>query len=94
MTYTHGFAGLFGRQWMFIAEGIPTILLGLLTLYYLTDRPTEAARLTPAQRAWLQSELRAALRACPRKQVLRAGRFDPAVHVWDARLKRRHPDGS
>jgi MFS transporter, ACS family, tartrate transporter len=43
---------------MFIAEGIPTILLGLFTLYHLTDRPAEAAWLTPAQREWLQSELR------------------------------------
>jgi MFS transporter, ACS family, tartrate transporter len=58
MTYSNGFAGLFGWQWMFIAEGIPTILLGLFTLYYLTDRPAEAVWLTPAQREWLQSELR------------------------------------
>jgi MFS transporter, ACS family, tartrate transporter len=59
MTYSNGFAGLFGWQWMFIAEGIPTILLGLFTLYYLTDRPAEAAWLTPAQREWLRLELSA-----------------------------------
>jgi MFS transporter, ACS family, tartrate transporter len=36
---------------------VPTILLGLFTLYYLTDRPADAAWLTPPQRDWLQSEL-------------------------------------
>ena len=59
MTYTDGFAGLYGWQWMFIAEGLPTILLGIFTLYYLTDRPASASWLSPAQRDWLQSELQA-----------------------------------
>ena len=59
MTYSDGFAGLHGWQWMFIAEGLPTILLGVFTLYYLTDRPANASWLSQAQRDWLQSELRA-----------------------------------
>jgi MFS transporter, ACS family, tartrate transporter len=59
MTYSDGFAGLHGWQWMFVAEGVPTILLGVFTLYYLTDRPANATWLTPAQREWLQSELQA-----------------------------------
>ena len=58
MTYSNGVAGLLGWQWMFIAEGVPTVLLGVFTLYYLTDRPADAAWLAPAQREWLQSELR------------------------------------
>ncbi len=57
MTYADGSAGLHGWQWMFIAEGVPTILLGVFTLYYLTDRPANATWLTPAQREWLQAEL-------------------------------------
>lgn len=59
MTYSNGLAGLHGWQWMFIAEGLPTILLGVFTLYYLTDRPADAAWLTPTQRKWLLSELEA-----------------------------------
>lgn len=59
MTYLNGFAGLHGWQWMFIAEGVPTVLLGVFTLYYLTDRPADATWLTPAQREWLQSVLQA-----------------------------------
>jgi MFS transporter, ACS family, tartrate transporter len=66
MTYANGVAGLNGWQWMFIAEGIPTILLGAFTLYYLTDRPADANWLTPAQREWLQAVLEAETTAIER----------------------------
>lgn len=59
MTWADGGGGLHGWQWMFIAEGAPTMLLGLITLRTLTDRPAEAIWLTPAQRAWLHTELQA-----------------------------------
>jgi ACS family tartrate transporter-like MFS transporter len=32
---------------------MPAVILGLLTLFYLTDRPEQAAWLTPAERTWL-----------------------------------------
>ncbi|KJC40412.1 membrane protein [Bradyrhizobium sp. LTSP885] len=57
MTWFDGAGGLHGWQWMFIVEGVPTILLGLFTLYYLTDRPAKATWLTPEQAAWLEGEL-------------------------------------
>lgn len=59
MTYINGPAGLHGWQWMFLLEGIPAMLLGLLTLRLLTERPNDAAWLAPAQREWLESELEA-----------------------------------
>ena len=34
----HGF-GLKNWQWMFILEGIPSVLLGIVVLGFLTDRP-------------------------------------------------------
>ena len=59
MTYVNGPAGLQGWQWMFLLEGIPAILLGLLTLTLLTERPADASWLAPAQRDWLETELAA-----------------------------------
>ncbi len=44
---------------MFLLEGVPAMLLGLLTLRLLTERPSEAAWLLPEQRAWLEDELAA-----------------------------------
>jgi MFS transporter, ACS family, tartrate transporter len=48
---------LAGWRWLFILEGIPAILVGLFTLFYLTDRPSEARWLSPAQREWISNEL-------------------------------------
>ncbi|MFX8445224.1 MFS transporter, partial [Acinetobacter baumannii] len=49
--------GLKGWQWLFIIEGIPSILLGLVTWFYLTDRPETADWLDAEQKAWLKSRL-------------------------------------
>ena len=49
--------GLTGWQWMFIIEGIPAVALGFAVLAWLTNRPTEAEWLEPAEREWLEHEL-------------------------------------
>lgn len=54
----HGL-GLRNWQWMFLLEGIPSVLLGVVVLRFLTDRPAQAAWLTPAQRDWLPAEMEA-----------------------------------
>jgi ACS family tartrate transporter-like MFS transporter len=51
----NGAAGLAGWQWLFLLEGLPAILLGVVVLFYLTDRPEDAT--------WLSSEERHALEA-------------------------------
>lgn len=48
-----GALGLRGWQWLFVAEGLPAIVLGIAALFVLTDRPEQAAWLTPEERAWL-----------------------------------------
>ncbi|WP_263367589.1 MFS transporter [Edaphobacter bradus] len=52
-----GVAGLEGWQWLFVAEGIPTVLLGVLVLFVLKDGPENASWLRPEERQWLASEL-------------------------------------
>src|SRR5712671_72015 len=54
-----GAMGLKGWQWLFIIEGVPSVLLGIVTWFYLTDRPEHAAWLTPEQKAWLAARLKA-----------------------------------
>jgi MFS family permease len=53
----HGVLGLQGWQWLFIIEGLPPIIMCFVTWKLLTDRPTDAQWLTPAQRTWLQNRL-------------------------------------
>jgi MFS transporter, ACS family, tartrate transporter len=48
-----GWLGLEGWQWLFLVEGFPAVLLGLITLVVLTDRPEDADWLAPRDREWL-----------------------------------------
>jgi ACS family tartrate transporter-like MFS transporter len=69
----HGVMGLAGWQWMFIIEGIPAVLLGIVVLLYMTDRPEKAKWLAPEERAWLVEEMNAEL----------AGKAGHASHsIW------------
>ena len=54
-----GAMGLKGWQWLFIIEGIPSVLLGIVSWFYLTDRPEKADWLTAEQKAWLAAKLQA-----------------------------------
>jgi len=58
-----GVMGLRGWQWLFIIEGVPSVLLGVVTWFYLTDRPDHADWLSAEQKAWLSSRLTAEVAA-------------------------------
>ncbi|MBL9166996.1 MAG: MFS transporter [Verrucomicrobiales bacterium] len=49
--------GLAGWKWMFLLEGLPAVVLGFVTLFYMTDRPRHAAWLTAAERDHLEAVL-------------------------------------
>jgi ACS family tartrate transporter-like MFS transporter len=49
--------GVAGWRWVFILEGIPSIILGIITLCYLTDWPRDAKWLPDDQKEWLTAEL-------------------------------------
>jgi len=51
--------GMAGWRWLFVVEGIPPVILGIVTLFYLTDRPVQARWLSEAERNWISQELEA-----------------------------------
>ena len=51
--------GLKGWQCLFILEAIPAIVLGIVVLFLMTDKPEKAHWLTPAERDWLSRVLQA-----------------------------------
>jgi ACS family tartrate transporter-like MFS transporter len=53
-----GTLGLAGWQWLFVAEGLPAIVLGIAALFVLTDRPEQATWLPPDEREWLARTMR------------------------------------
>ncbi len=52
-----GVQGLHGWQWMFLIEALPALMMSLVVLFYLTDRPRHASWLTLEESEWLQARL-------------------------------------
>jgi ACS family tartrate transporter-like MFS transporter len=48
-----GVLGLQGWQWLFLVEGFPAVVLGVVALWYLSDRPEDAHWLPAGEREWL-----------------------------------------
>lgn len=69
--------GLHGWRWLFILEGAPAVVLGIVSLFIMTDRPSEARWLTAEERACLENELA----ADRRRQIASGG---PPISMWQA----------
>jgi ACS family tartrate transporter-like MFS transporter len=71
-----GWLGIAGWQWLFIMEAAPAVILGVVFWLYMTDWPSQASWLLPAQRDWLIARLdaeqsqREAIRHYSLKQAL------------------------
>jgi MFS transporter, ACS family, tartrate transporter len=77
-----GLFGLAGWKWMFLLEGVPTILLGFVVLRLLTDRPENATWLAPQNRTWLETTLareRASVEAVHSQLSVSRALIDPRV---------------
>jgi ACS family tartrate transporter-like MFS transporter len=63
-----------GWRWLFILEGLPAILLGIVAFFYLTDLPGEAKWLAPDQRNLIENQLQqersTRIEAMPIRQAL------------------------
>ena len=76
-----GWLGLKGWQIMYLAEAIPTVIVGIHTLFVLIDRPEQAKFLTREEKDWLSAKLLAERKA---KEAVRTfstlgAMFDPKV---------------
>jgi ACS family tartrate transporter-like MFS transporter len=54
---------LAGWRWLFILEGIPAVVVGVVTYFYMTDRPLQAPWLPDDERDWIVRELEGELQA-------------------------------
>jgi len=72
-----------GWRWLFILEGIPAVFVGIITLLYMTDRPTEASWLNPDEQIWLANELKTELQAKKklRNYTIREAFCDPQILI-------------
>ncbi|MBI3667812.1 MAG: MFS transporter [Acidobacteria bacterium] len=49
--------GLSGWRWLLILEGLPAVIFGIITIFYLTDWPKDARWLPSDEREWITGEL-------------------------------------
>jgi sugar phosphate permease len=50
LKYLHGVNGLSGWQWLFLLQGLPAVVLGILVFLFLEDKPADAKWLLPAEK--------------------------------------------
>ena len=50
--------GVSGWRWIFVVEGIGPIILGIITIFFLTDRPEQAKWLPEDERNWIVNQLK------------------------------------
>jgi MFS transporter, ACS family, tartrate transporter len=67
-----GVLGLKGWQWLFIVEGIPAVILGIVVLRVLADRPETAPWLSPKERDILKGMLDEEHRERPKSSLVTA----------------------
>jgi D-galactonate transporter len=57
LEVSQDWGGLKAWQWLFVVEGIPSVLVGICVPFLLTDRPEKAAWLTPEEQQFLKNRL-------------------------------------
>ena len=78
----NGLWGLAGWKWMYLLEAAPTVLIGIVVFFYVTDRPQKARWLTEAERSWLITTIEA-----ERRQVeAKSGGIGVWRSFWDPKV--------
>ena len=66
-------AGWPGWRWLFVLEGIPAVVFGVVTLFYLPDWPKDAGWLEREEQEWISQELARETEAKPRTAAVSIG---------------------
>jgi ACS family tartrate transporter-like MFS transporter len=83
-----GVGGLHGWQWLFIVEGVPAVILGIVAGFLLTNRPVQATWLRTDERAWLVQTMHAehAEKSSQSKHPYMAGLKNRSAWIYGAIL--------
>lgn len=79
-----GRLGLAGWQWLFLAEGLPAVAIGIIVFFFLPESPAQVSWLSADEKAWLKHRLEAdqmSRRRQPDQGILSA-LFNPVVAVF------------
>jgi ACS family tartrate transporter-like MFS transporter len=81
IEHMNGIAGLSGWQWMFVIEGMPAVVMGVIVFLCLPEKPEAATFLSGEERAWLAARLDGERKAQEAAEGFTVGRAlsDPRV---------------
>ncbi|HWL12857.1 MAG TPA: MFS transporter [Ureibacillus sp.] len=79
-------ANLAGWRWMFILEGIPAVVLGMVVIFYLVNNPAQAKWLTTEEKKWLASELQKEQRQSSVTNKVSTKEMIKDLNVWKLAL--------
>ena len=77
----NGMMGLHGWQWLFLVEGLPAVVLGVVAFFYLDDGPERASWLPDDERQWVMNAIQRERSSAEgaSAHTIRAGLLNPAV---------------
>ncbi|MCP4616741.1 MAG: MFS transporter [Bradyrhizobium sp.] len=83
LKYFDGFGGLHGWQWLFLVQGLPAVLLGVLVYLLLEDKPAQAGWLSKAEKALLDDRFQHDVKEVATDHAGTFGQMlrDPKVYV-------------
>lgn len=85
MVHLAGLHGLHGWQWLFLLEGIPAVLLGVISFFYLCDRPGDAKWLSEREKDIVLGDLAVEEQQAPNRKGhghgLRDALANPKVYL-------------
>src|SRR4051795_9857447 len=76
-----GLFGLKGWQIMFMAEGLPTIVLGIVCYFVMTNKPEQATFLTQPEKDWLTAKIASERKA---KEAVRT--YSMLESMWNPKV--------
>lgn len=59
MNHFSGTMGMAGWKWLFLLEGLPTVFVGIVAFFFLSDKVADAKWLTASEKAVIQRDLAA-----------------------------------
>jgi len=80
MEYIKWF-GISGWRWVFMLEGLLAVIIGVITWYYLTDKPQDAKWLSQQQKDWLVAKLESE-RTKNKVQEISLAKSFASIRVW------------
>jgi MFS family permease len=97
LKYMNGFGGLAGWQWLFVVEGLPAALLGVIIYLVLQNKPADADWLTSTEKNVVRYNLETDVKDIESEKKERAGRCSAIPRStcfhWSPAARRHLYDG-